>query len=91
MFEVSFLSEGFGFLVSLFSMKCEQLPTLTTNFEFQVRQEISPVVLTVISCLVPILQHAEVTVLSYSLLFITSSDVQLLIVVRFIRDSTSHL
>jgi transportin-1 len=33
--------------------------TLNINFEFQVRQEISPFVLSVISCLVPILQHAE--------------------------------
>lgn len=49
------------------------------NFEFQVRQEISPIVLTVISCLVPILQHAEVTVLSHTL-FIIFGDVQLLIV-----------
>lgn len=34
------------------------------DFKFQVRQEIAPIVLTVISCLVPILQHAEVVVLS---------------------------
>lgn len=40
------------------------------NFEFQVRQEISPFVLSVISCLVPILQHAEVTILSYCVLLI---------------------
>lgn len=32
------------------------------DFKFQVRQEIAPIVLTVISCLVPILQHAEVIV-----------------------------
>lgn len=40
-----------------------------SNFEFQVRQEISPIVLTVISCLVPILQHAEV--ISFSIIIVT--------------------
>lgn len=41
-------------------------------FLLQVRQEISPVVMSVISCLVPILQHAQVTV---SLTFLHSQYV----------------
>lgn len=40
------------------------------SIEYQVRQEISPVVLTVISCLVPILQHAEVTIILRSSIII---------------------
>lgn len=48
------------------------------NFEFQVRQEISPFVLSVISCLVPILQHAEVSLIC-SILLIIFGYIQLLI------------
>lgn len=46
--------------------------TLTCTLLYQVRQEISPIVMTVISCLVPILQHAEVVVSSNFLLFVVS-------------------
>lgn len=45
---------------------CPAMLFIYLHFLIKVRQEVSPVVMTVISCLIPILQHAEV-ILSRSL------------------------
>lgn len=50
-----------------------------SEFECQVRQEISPVVMTVISCLVPILQHAEVIISSAIVCLFILEDVSFLL------------